>query len=310
MITLSEIKNLRLTLFVFLIIQIGIYSCSSRTQSSQKMVLVCGDSKVLLVDYTNSRDSIPNIIWSWDAHLATDLPDIFRERKFNTIDDCKAIRDGSQIIVSSSTGAVAIVNVEDKKVLFLAEVPNAHSIELLPGEKLAAAASTAKTGNQIMVFDINSGKLVFSDSLYSAHGVVWDKKRNSLYALGYNVLREYKMANEDQLVLEREWKIPGTSGHDLQMGQDGNRLLITEHTGTWFFDLKKEQFGKIEGFPDAEDIKSLNQNRNGEYLYTVAEESWWTYHVRFFNPSGALWFPDMHVYKARWFEGGKKLSLP
>jgi hypothetical protein len=109
----------------------------------------------------------------------------------------------------------------------------------------------------------------------------------------------------DELVLENEWVIPGISGHDLQMAQGGNKLLITENTGAWIFDLGNQQFSKIDGFPDDVNIKSLNQNNNGKYVYTVAEESWWTHHVYFFNPEGALLFPDMRVYKARWFEANQ-----
>ena len=289
------------TIILLLILLIAVISCSQKLHQ-QRLVLVCGDSKVLLVDHTELQDSIPDIIWSWDAHLADDLPDIYRTQMFNSVDDCKPIRNGSQIMVSSSSGGVAIVNMEDKRVLFHAEVPNAHSIEILPGDKLVAAASTAQKGNRLMLFSIDNAAELFSDSLYSAHGVVWDEKRNSLFALGYDVLREYKMADEYKLVLEREWKIPGISGHDLQMAQGGNKLLITENTGAWIFDLTDQQFSKIDGFPDAERMKSLNQNSRGEYVYTVPEESWWTYRVRFFNPPGVLLFPGMRVYKARWFE--------
>jgi hypothetical protein len=298
----SVFALIRFTIIILLLIlHISFFSCSPKAHH-QRLVLVCGDSKVLLVDYTEPLDSIPDIIWSWDAHLADDLPDIYRTQMFNSVDDCKPIRNGRQLMVSSSSGGVAIVNMEDKKVIFHTEVPNAHSIELLPGDKLVAAASTAQKGNRLMVFSIGDPAVLFSDSLYSAHGVVWDEKRNSLFALGYDVLREYKIEDEYKLVLEREWKIPGISGHDLQMAKGGNKLLITEHTGAWVFDMTDQQFSKIDGFPDAEHMKSLNQNSHGEYVYTVPEESWWTYRVRFYNPAGVLLFPGMRVYKARWFE--------
>src|SRR5690606_8713998 len=122
-----------------------------------------------------------------------------------------------------------------KAVLFHAEVPNAHSIELLPGQLLAAAASTAPNGNKLMVFDWKSQNPdpVFTDSLYSAHGLVWDARRKRLLALGYDVLREYKMPPPGRFTLAREWKIPGVSGHDLQPSRDGKRLYITEREGAW-----------------------------------------------------------------------------
>jgi hypothetical protein len=83
-------------------------------------------------------------------------------------------------------------------------------------------------------------------------------------------------------------------------------LLITEHTGAWQFHLNTREFSKIDGFPDAENIKSINQDEKGRFVYTVPEESWWTYHVSFFNPAGKLAFPDIRVYKTRWFDGNFK----
>jgi hypothetical protein len=290
--------------FILILVLTFFFSCNNEKKLtvSENFVLVCGDSKVLMVEYPDDNDSIPEIVWHWDAHQADDLPSEYQTKKFNSIDDCKPAPDRKQIMISSSSGAVAIVSLKDKKVTFLADVPNAHSVEMLPGNKIIAAASTAKNGNRLMLFDMARPEVLLdSDSLYSAHGVIWDEQRNSLYALGYDVLREYKLQNNSKLALSREWKIPGESGHDLQLAPDGNRLYLTEHTGAWEFDLNTTKFGKINKFPDAENIKSLNQNEAGRFVYTVPEESWWTYHVTFFNPAGKLSFPDMRVYKARLF---------
>jgi WD40 repeat protein len=291
---------LKLTLLPAMVLLITGVAFSQSIPS--KSFLLCGDSKILIVDYNKSRDSIPEIIWTWDAHLAKDLPEEFRTRKFNSTDDCKAINDGKQILISSSSGGIAILNVLDKKVVFYADVPNAHSIALLPGNRLVAAASTHAKGNKIMLFDINKpDKPLFTDSLYSAHGVVWDEKRKSLFALGYDVLREYKLKGKDGLRLTDQWKIPGIGGHELGVTYDENNLFVTEHHGAWIFNLNDHQFTKIKNFPDAENIKSLSRDRSGQYIFTVPEKSWWTYHVRFLEPERSFAFPDMKVYKARWF---------
>ncbi|MBD2700242.1 hypothetical protein IC229_06325 [Spirosoma sp. BT702] len=296
-------KNLIFSPIVFAIIHFSV-NIIHYPQKPNKQLLVCGDTKVLLVDYKDEKDSIPNIVWSWDSHEAMDLPEAFRLKKFNTMDDCKAIRKGEQILVSSSGGAIAIIRRKDKKVLFHAAVPNAHSIELLPGDLIAAAASTHKEGNRIMLFDSHQpDKPLFSDTLYSAHGVVWDDKRKSLFALGMSVLREYKLVKTGQPSLKKvnEWNIPGKSGHDLQPAPDGNHLFLTEMTGTWSFDLNGHTFTKIPGFTEAHDTKSVGLDKSGQFIYTVPEKSWWTYHVRFQHPTHALSFPTMQVYKARWF---------
>lgn len=283
-------------LFIFLLFLNPVFA------QSKKSFLVCGDSRVLIVDYRQSKDSIPNVIWQWDAKQAMDLPEEFRTKMFNTMDDCKPIRDGKQLLVSSSGGAVAVVNVKDKKVLFHAAVPNAHSIALLPGDLIAAAASTNKTGNKIMLFSLGQpGKVLWTDSLYSAHGLVWNEKRKSLFALGYDVLREYKIASGSKLEMVAKWKIPGIGGHELQPADENGNLFVTEHHGSWLFEPASGQFKKVSGFPDAENIKSLGRDASGQYIYTVPEESWWTFHVKFHEPARVFVFPDLHVYKARWY---------
>ena len=295
-------RVLRFFIILWLGLNMNFTSCKTGSSGDGALVLVCGDSKVLLVEAAGSKDTVPTVLWNWDAHLADDLPAQYRKERFNSIDDCKAVNGGREIMVSSSSGAIAVVNVEDKRVLFFAEVPNAHSAELLPGNKIVAAASTAEKGNKLMLFEIsNPANLFFTDSLYSAHGVVWDKHRKSLFALGYDVLREYKMVGSDSLFLISEVEIPGIGGHDLQMAPCRDKLFLTEHTGAWQYYLTTREFSKMEKFPDAENIKSINQNKKGRFVYTVPEESWWTYHVSFFNPAGKLAFPDIRVYKARWY---------
>jgi len=268
-----------------------------------KAFMVCGDSKILLVDYMNSNDTNPKIIWQWDAHVATELPEIYRTELFNTVDDCKSANNGKHILVSSSSGAVGIIDTESGRVIFYTRVPNGHSMELLSDNRLIAASSLDTDGNKLMLFDINQldSKPLFTDTLESAHGVVWDNKRNRLYALGFNVSREYKMISSNMLLKNNQWTIQGTDGHDLQMTPGGDALFVTEETGAWKFNLTNYTFGKIQGFPDAANIKSLGQDNSFQYIYTIEEESYWTYHVRFFNPIRVFTFPTVHVYKARWF---------
>lgn len=296
----------KILLFTTLLLAISI-SCNDLKTMPNDAIIVCGDSKVLIVDFPKQGDSIPNILWHWDAQYANDLPFEYRTRRFNAIDECKPTPDGKQLMISSSSsiGTVAIINIEDKKIMFYADVPNAHSIEILPDNKIVAAASIKPAGNKLMLFDgAMPENLLDSDSLYSAHGVVWDNKREVLYALGYDVLREYEISNDNKLVMNNEWTIPGISGHDLLMTPDGNGLFVTENTGAWLFDIEAASFSKIDNFPDAEDIKSINQHANGQYVYTAAEDSWWTYRVKLHNPSGVLSFPNLRVYKTRLYKPG------
>ncbi len=282
------------------------FAClTSLSVRGQNEFLVCGDSKVLLVDYKQSKDSIPHIKWEWDAAKDSQLPEDYRNGKFRTMDDCKMAADGQQVLVSSSSGGVALLGYPDKKLLFLAEVGNAHSIALLPGGLIAVAASTHPKGNKVVLYHASrSNEPLAEDSLYSGHGVVWHPQRKLLYALGYDVLRAYTVDQDPRgnvtLSKKSEWPIPGKSGHDLFLTPDGRQLYITEHTQAWAFDLTEETFGKITNFPAKENIKSLGHNQAGQLLFTEPEESWWTFSVKFINPDRKFVFPGMKVYKARW----------
>lgn len=267
-----------------------------------RSILVCGGTKVHLVDPAKSQGETPHIIWTWDAKEVKDLPDEYRNRFFNSVDDAKPVRNGAQLLISSSSGGMVLWDLKENRSLFYARVPNAHSVELLPDGLIAAAASTHPEGNRVMLFDPTSGdnKPVATDALHSAHGTVWHEKRQTLFALGFDVLREYRV-DDKTLRPVKEWKIPGESGHDLTLSPEGRRFFLTEHTGAWQFDIEEEAFSKIGEFPDAENIKSLNLARNGQYLFTVPEESWWTSRVTLHRPDQRLAFPGMKVYKARWY---------
>ncbi|MGV3503561.1 MAG: DUF6528 family protein [Adhaeribacter sp.] len=280
-------------------------SFSGPPQTKKQELLVCGDSQVLIVDYHQSRDSVPAVVWRWDARQAPGLPEASR-KFFRSVDDSKAVSGGKHILISSSSGGVALVNRADQQVLFHTFVRNAHSIEMLPGNRVVVAGSTGPKGNCVEVYDLKSGeKPVFRDSLYSGHGVVWDGKRQKLFALGYDVLRQYALQNwrsaAPRLQLEKEWKIPGISGHDLQPSPDGRALLLTEHEGVWRFDLQSHQFQPFKPLEGIKNIKSVGLHPgSGQVIYTLPEESWWTFHVSFRDPDRQLAFPGLRVYKARW----------
>src|SRR5687768_6819804 len=87
--------------------------CHAQTRLIEtQSMLVCGDSKIHLVDAASSSGTAPRVLWTWDAHQVQDLPEEFRTRKFNSVDDVKAVRGGTQLLISSSSGAVAVWDVE------------------------------------------------------------------------------------------------------------------------------------------------------------------------------------------------------
>lgn len=281
-------------------------ACSGKKWGDE--IVVCGDSTLYIVDVEKSADGTPAVIWQWDiAETADQLPEDFPDRN-RSLDDCKPVDGGSRILVTSSSNSTILLDVATKKCLFYARTPMAHSAEMLPGERIIVANSTHPDGNNLSLYNIeDSDVCIWRDSLYSGHGVVWNKKRNSLYALGYQELRRYTLQDWDSsspsLKLEQTWALPGVSGHELSpYGSD--RLIVSVHEGVFVFDMNDGTFSPFEMLDGIKDIKSVNCDpETGRLIYTKAETSWWTDHVYFKNPELTLNFdPDYKMYKVRVIE--------
>src|SRR6185436_3535907 len=118
-------------------------SCATgRGTTRPSDLIVCGGDEVVILDL---RD-FPKQVWSWRAADRPELPEAFR-KKFGSTDDCKPVDGGRKILITSSGGAAALVERSTGKVLFYAAVPNAHSAEVIPGNRLVAASSTHLEGN-------------------------------------------------------------------------------------------------------------------------------------------------------------------
>ena len=271
---------------------------------SRPELIVCGDDKILIIDEQASNGSDVKVIWRWQASAdALQIPEAF-QKYLVSMDECKPVDGGRNILATSSSGAVVLIERATKKCLFYAYVPNAHSADVLPGGRIAVALSENPNGDKINIYDRNQPeKVLFSDSLYSGHGAVWNDERKRLYTLGFDDLREYSLVNWDTsspaLKLERKWTIPGISGHDLSP-VSADELLITEHHGVHLFDIRNESFTPFEPLKNAENVKSVTYiKESGRLIYTRAEESWWTFNIYLRNPDKTIHIPDIKLYKVR-----------
>ncbi len=212
------------------------------------------------------------------------------------------------MLISSSSGAIALVDRNTRRARFYAPVPNAHSIELLPHGRIAAAASVSETlpGNRLIIFDIASRRELASDRLVSAHGVVWDQQRELLYALGNDELRAYHLQDsEDAFALNLHFtiKLPDTNGHDLCPIPDTPLLFISTGKHCWYFNRDTRQIIPHDTLAATPNIKSYSVHPvTGQVAYIQAEgKNWWAERVHFLNPAAELHLPGQRLYKARWF---------
>lgn len=285
---------------ILLITALVLSSCNNRNDN---LIIACGWDEVYISDI--SMD-VPEKVWSWKAENADSLPHTMRN-KFLTTDECKPVNKSKDILISSSGGGVALVNIESSKVKFWASVPNAHSAELLPDGRLVVAASISPMGNRLNLYNIEeSGMPVFSDSLYSAHGVLWDGKRKLLWALGYDLLNSYSLKDWDtdspSLQLSASYKLPDNGGHDLVFVNSKNDICLTTEMNVWIFDPENERFSKHPSLGDEPGVKSVSYNRrNSQTAYMKsADNQWWGYYIRFADSDNVVYLPYEKLYKVRW----------
>ena len=282
---------------------------------SKTSLLFCGDSMIYLIDPAiAAKEGYKNaIIWQWDAkaEMATIGKDMLR------LDDCKPVDNKSKILASSSRGYAVLVDFSTKKLLWYSNNSvQAHSIEYLPNNRIAVACSTG--GDSVQIFDINSpNKILFSTTLLSAHGVVWNPATERLYAVGKTSLNIYQLTDwntsSPKLTLERtvNTKDYVTSLHDLTLVDDKTLLVAGKKAA--LFNLETNKFTKLPHFNSSTALKSVNYNaETGECWYTDAtgtdrELDWSSNDIRYtsnVNMSGgqkSIWIGDLNMYKVRVF---------
>lgn len=287
-------------LFKFTVLGLLLSGCVSAYSQD---IIACGDDKVFIIDGEKSTDERPVVTWKWSVSEANDLPDIYQQYLI-PFDDCKPVRDNSQLLLTSSGGGVVLLDKASKRSLFYAYAPMAHSAELLPSNRIAVALSTHPQGNSIELYDIDKPeKVIFKDSLYSGHGVVWMPEYERLFALGYDVLRCYSLQDWEspnpRLQLESCWSLPDNGGHDLMRISD-KELIVSSHNGTFIFNIDKGAFRSFKPLGDVANVKSVNYNpKTKRLIYTKAEESWWTHRIYGEHPKRLYTFPDIKLYKVR-----------
>jgi hypothetical protein len=270
-------------------------------------LLVCGGPQVLRLTLRFAGDTAQIEARSdWEASQSRGMPAAMVP-SFKTTDDCKPIDHGLNVLVTSSAGGVAIIERESGDTLFHAMVPNAHSAEVLPRNRVVAAASVAPNGDRLVLFDRSrSGVELFSTPLHSGHGVHWVEAEKTLWALGHGELQAYDLVDwnsaKPSLKLRRSWPLPSASGHDLSPIPNSSSFIVTTNTNVYTFDRKTGQFTAHPALGALPVVKSVSIHpTNGRLMFTQADRpEWWTRTLRFLDPAATLSFPDDRLYKARW----------
>ena len=281
-------------------------SLAQQSPAVPSALLFCGMDEVFVLDVPAAEKGDVAKLWSWRAKGRDELPEALRSR-FGTTDDCKPVEGGRKVLISSSGGACALVEKASGRVLWYAAVPNAHSLEMLPRDRVVVASSTAATGNRLIVYDLaHSDQPVWETALRSAHGVVWDEQRQRLWALGFDELRCYALADWEtgnpSLKQDATYKLPGDDGHDLLAVPQSRDLIVTTHARVYLFDRETREFRLHPELGGKPDVKCVGVNpTTGRTFYLQGDgDAWWTGTLRFLSPASEVHLPKERLYKARW----------
>lgn len=283
---------------------------AAETTPAETSLICCGAEEVFVLTSGEDDEGKWRRSWSWRASDSKDLPEE-SHAWFGGTDECKPF--GDQILITSSSGGVALIRRRDKQCLFYARAKNAHSACLLPENRIAVASSFG--GDEVLVLDIPADEVKESKPisrlpLVGAHGVMWDAKRNRLWALGEDDLLLVEFTDtggELALKVDSKWKLPSRGGHDLSQPRDANEFLITTNSHVYRFDKTEATFRPHAKLGDEESVKSVSVHpESGETVYHQGKDgNWWSHTIQFVGKRPAIELPEERLYKIRWDTPGE-----
>ncbi|GIG59677.1 hypothetical protein Lfu02_40490 [Longispora fulva] len=221
----------------------------------------------------------------WDWKPTTSNGFLPREiQRWGVPTDVKLRKDdsgGYVAVVSDSLGLAALIDYPSGFRRWATDATlggtvdaNPHSVELLPGNIVAVAAST---GGFVQLFRTGSPPSPAGPKfvLPGAHGVYWDPDRQVLWATADHDLVELKLdrMTHSALVEVGRTRLVTPSGHDLapKLG-DPDHLWVSTDTAAYLYDKNSGHFTLVI---DA-GLKSISSMPlpNGEQVRTRPQPAW------------------------------------
>ncbi len=266
-------------------------------------VCCCGLGELFIVDVDEARRDPASRAWSWKPADSPQIAERHRS-KFEVLLECKPVRGGSAMLICASwRGGVALVRRSDKRCLFYAGGHGGHSAEMIGDDLLAYALATSR--NELRLYKLEkagplNAKPAWKMPLKGGHAVVWDPRREVLWALASDELVKLKVKRgraPSAEVLKR-FKLPKTGGNDL-IALDAGRLAVSTKEAVYAFDVDKGSFSPLGPLGKVGPVKGMSLHPGtGQIVYTVGEGQF-TDKVRFLG-GRMLVFKGRKIYKARW----------
>lgn len=229
--------------------------------------------------------------WTWsveDAENQADMPSSLLSciQARTAVPEVKWANGGKSVLSIYNAAAVMINHLPgedgDKQVTFGVclnrdGMGNTHSLELVPGGRLAVATTSSGMTGNIKVFDLAGGMDADADpvqeldGLPGVHGLVWDEQGGLLWGSGSSAAPDGESASAPALnayryadgsfdtqpayaynisaatVLDTEWEGTGYAGwwdggHDLAAVPGRRQLLVSTDMDLHVFDIPSETF--------------------------------------------------------------------
>lgn len=295
-------------IFNVLLVFIGwiLLSTSVIAQSQYDGFIIGSDTeldRIYIMD-PNGTNMNNNVVWSLSPEELTGVA----SGEITQVggNEVKRVMGGTHILFISNR--IVLLRIADKRVIWYGRNGggNPHSVELLPDGNVVTANSE---GTSLKFFDTslpNNSLPVNEYHFRGAHGVVWDAKREVLWATGSDQLHAFYY-NDDK----HNPNVSGIfqenfiekNGHDLYPVPGEDKLYFTAKD-TWVFDIETRVATKIDNAAP----KSISQNvKGGEIIYTVGEGKGneygigksYTPNIRSLNGPTRT-FTGAGFYKVRW----------
>ncbi len=272
---------------------------SAPPEPTAPQVICAGASQMFVLDLAAAERGEIHKVWTWpskDSGLSEQ-----QRKQFGNLDEVKPIDNGKRLLVCASNSGCGLIEYATGKLEWSAVVGSAHSLEMLPDDRVLVAGSIPH--DRLVLFDLKSktpDKPIWQTTLHSAHGLVWDDKRRSLWALGFDELRRYELqdweSDKPSLELKESFALPGLDGHDLRPVPGKADLLVSTEKGVWLFDRETGRFNAHPTAADVVNVKAIDIHpATGRTVYST-----WGQKIALLNSDADIPLKGSTVYKVRW----------
>lgn len=290
-------------LFLLLTNQTKAQSADVNFKNCKKCIVLAEQSvnRIAILDLNKKA-----IVWEWVPASAIKADHL---KWFNYPSEAKPVYGGKYILTTASGGAVTLIRIADKKVMFYAFAGgNTHSAEILPDGNIVSASST---GNFLTVFHVDTLKQpeqVYKKNIWLAngHNVVWDKKRKLLWTASNEQLKSFIYNfnfEKPDLIVKDSVTLEGTDSHDLFPVYGQQSLWVTNPKGLYQYDPGIKKLQKIPvKYPDIKSVSNGTKRYPTLLIYAKnTQKAWWTDEITSLDYKIIFKQSGLQIYKARWF---------